>query len=332
MSLLYAVLGLFVLLGTVVDLLWTTLWVEGGAGPLTDRLMRSIWCGLRRTADRHSRRLTLAGPLILVVSLSTWIVLLWLGWTLIFAGAENAVTEVNGPATVTWVERFYFTGYSLFTLGNGGFAPSGAVWQIVTVVMTASGMLFITLIVTYVLSILGVVTQKQQFASNVSGLGAYSEAVVEAGWNGSELDGFDLPIETITTELNELTVNHMAYPILHYFYTQRRQYSAVVSVAILDDSLTLLRFGVPPEHQPSTAVLKNARSSVENYLEMVSDTFAQSDGTPPEPDLNMLRENGIPTVSDEDFADALEEKQERRRRLHGLTDADARYWPRPENE
>ncbi|WP_239640392.1 ion channel [Halogeometricum pallidum] len=318
--------------GTITDLLWTTLWVEGGAGPLTDRLMGGIWSGLRRTADRHSRRLTLAGPLILVVSLSTWIALLWFGWTLLFASAANAVIEVNGPTTVTWVEKFYFTGYSLFTLGNGGFAPGGGIWKIATVLMTASGMLFITLIVTYVLSILGVVTQKQQFASNVSGLGTYSEAFVEAGWNGRELDGFDLPIETITTELNQLTVNHMAYPILHYFYTQRRQYSAVVSVAILDDSLTLLRFGVPQEHRPSSAILKNARSSVENYLEMVSDTFAQSDGTPPEPDLNRLRENGIPTTSEEDFTDALEELKMRRRKLHGLTDADARYWPRPEDE
>ncbi|WP_281246994.1 hypothetical protein [Natrinema salaciae] len=39
MTLGYLALGVIVLVGTVVDVLWTTLWVEGGAGPLTSRLM-----------------------------------------------------------------------------------------------------------------------------------------------------------------------------------------------------------------------------------------------------------------------------------------------------
>jgi hypothetical protein len=73
----YLALGAFLLAITVVDLTWTTLWVEGGAGPLTSRLMSWTWRALRRIAGRNSRILSLAGPLIFVISLGTWIGLLW---------------------------------------------------------------------------------------------------------------------------------------------------------------------------------------------------------------------------------------------------------------
>ncbi|XVH33461.1 ion channel (plasmid) [Haloferacaceae archaeon DSL9] len=46
----------------------------------------------------------------------------------------------------------YFTGYTIFTLGNGDFYPTAANWQVTTVLTSASGLLLITLIVTYVLA------------------------------------------------------------------------------------------------------------------------------------------------------------------------------------
>lgn len=327
----YAAVGIIILGGTTADLLWTTVWAEGGAGPLTKRLMSGTWRILRGTVNRRSKLLTLSGPLILIISLVTWTALLWLGWTLIFAGVENAITATGSSTGVSWTDRLYFVGYSFFTLGNGGFSPNGVLWQITTVLTTASGMLFVTLVVTYVLSVLGAVTQKQLFASTVSGLGQQSEAVVKSGWDGEEFGGFDLPLNTISTKLNQLTVNHMAYPILHYFYTQRRQYAAVSSVAVLDDSLTLLRFGVSEEARPSAPVLRSARSSVKNYLDMVDEVFVRPEETPPPPDLNTLREAGVPTVSEEEFADALNGLEGRRRKLYGLADADARTWPSNES-
>ena len=324
---LYTILGVAILGGTIADLLWTTVWVEGRAGPLTTRLMAWTWNGLRRIGGRDSRLLALSGPLVLTISLTTWIALLWIGWTFVFAGAPDSLVDTSGPGPISWAERFYFTGYSLFTLGNGGYAPQGSVWQIVTVLTTGSGMLFVTLIVTYVLSVLGAVTQKRTFASNVSGLGETSESVVRAGWTGERFSGFDLPLNTIATRLDELTVNHMAYPILHYFYTADQQYAAVVSVAVLDETLTLLEFGIPEANYQNRATVKSARSSVDNYLEMVNATFTTSDDAPPTPNLDLLRETGLPTVSDEEFADSLTDLCDRRRDLLGLVTSDEHSWP-----
>ncbi|WP_101298415.1 potassium channel family protein [Halegenticoccus soli] len=328
MDLLYLTLGITLLTGGVVDLLWTTLWVEGGAGPLTSRLMARTWQTLRRIGGEHPRVLSLSGPLILVGGLTLWITLLWVGWTLIFASAESALIDTRGAGPISWIERFYFSGYTIFTLGNGDFAPRDGVWQIATVLATANGMLFVTLSVTYVLSVLDAVTQKRSFASNVSGLGTQSETVVRTSWNGEEFRGLDLPLNTFTSQLNTLTANHKAYPILHYFFSGQRKQAPTLSITILDEALTLLRFGVPEHHRLSEAILKNSRSSVENYLETLNEAFiTPAARTPPAPDLASLREADIPTVTDDEFARSLDRLDDRRRRLLGLIEADARQWP-----
>lgn len=79
MNLVYLAVGIFLLVSATLDLLWTTLWVEGRAGPLTSRLMARIWQVLRKIGGRNSRILTVSGPLIFVLTLIVWIILLWGG-------------------------------------------------------------------------------------------------------------------------------------------------------------------------------------------------------------------------------------------------------------
>ncbi|WP_254546978.1 potassium channel family protein [Halomarina pelagica] len=332
MSVAYSVLGVLLLTVGVGDLLWTTLWVEGGAGPLTSRSMPSVWRALKRIGKQRPRVLSLSGPLILVFGLATWLALLWAGWTLVFAGAEGVLVDTREGGPVSWAERFYFVGYSVFTLGNGDFAPRDGVWQIVTVLVTASGMLFVTLSVTYVLSVLDAVTQKRSFASGVSGLGTRSDAIVRTSWNGEAFRGLDLPLNTFTAQLNALTANHKAYPILHYFFSAQRDQAPALSVTILDEALTLLRFGVPERNRPDEILVRNARSSVRNYLATLHEAFiTPASRTPPAPTLDSLREAGVPTVSDDEFARSLDALDERRRQLLGLVETDARRWPSREN-
>jgi hypothetical protein len=312
----------------VVDLLWTTLWVEGGAGPLTTRLLRWTWKPLRRLGEYDSRVRTLTGPVVLVAGLLLWISLLWGGWTFVFAGAENALKDTVDSGPIGWVERFYFVGYSMFTMGNGDFVLRDGPWQIATALMTASGMLFVTLIITYVLSVLDAVTQKRTFARNVSGLGQRGEALVEQSWNGDEFHDVDLPLNTFTAQLNELTANHKAYPVLHYFYTDDREAAAVVSVTALEEAVTLWQDATPEGVGPSAPIVENLRSSLQSYLDTVGGAFVpRADEHPPPPDIAVLRDAGIPTVSDEEFEASLEERSQRRRTLHGLVQADARRWP-----
>lgn len=146
-----------------------------------------------------------------MLTLATWIVLLWAGWTLVFASAENVLVDTLDRGYVSWSDRLYFTGYTIFTLGIGDFAPRTGRWQLVTILATGSGMLFVTLSVTYTLSVLDAVTQKRAFASNVSGFGAHAEEIVRTSWAGEEFRGLEIPLNTFTTQLATLTENHKVY-------------------------------------------------------------------------------------------------------------------------
>lgn len=328
MNTVYLALGTVLLVGTVVDLLWTTLWVEGGAGPLTSRLMMWTWRSLRGVGAQNPRLLSLSGPLIFMLTLTVWILLLWTGWTFIFAGAEAILIDTLNRGPVSWTDRIYFVGYTVFTLGIGDFAPQEGIWQLITILATGSGLLFVTLTVTYALSVLDAVTQKRAFATNVSGFGTHSEDIVRRAWNGEEFQGLDLPLNTFTTQLTTLTENHKAYPILHYFHSAQADRSPAVEITALDDALTLLWFGIPEEHQPNEILVRNARNSVESFLETLQEAFVEpADSTPPSPDLHALREADIPTISDEEFKTALDELETRRRLLLGFIESDERQWP-----
>lgn len=324
----YLVLGVGLLSITVLDLLWTTLWIEEGAGPLTSRLMTAIWRTIRSGGSQKAHVLTLAGPVILLSSLTAWIGLLWGGWTFILASSETALIDTLNRGPISWVDRFYFVGYTMFTLGNGDFVPRAGIWQVVTTLISGSGMLFVTLIVTYVLSVLDAVTQKRSFASNVSGLGSNGIEIVRTSWNGEEFEGLEVSLNTLATELNTLTSNHKAYPILHYFYSRQPQQAPASQIPALHEALTLLRFGVREQDRPSEMILKPAHASVDNYLGTLSSTFiSSSDDTPPVPELTRLQDAGIPTVSNKEFEISIESLEERRRTLLGLVKSDVRKWP-----
>ncbi|WP_226481272.1 potassium channel family protein [Natrinema amylolyticum] len=325
-------LGILLLAAVVADLLWTTLWVEGGAGPLTSWLMAATWSGFRRVGDPGSRLLTLSGPSILVVGLVTWLVLLWTGWTLLFASAEYPLVDTVNGSPISWSDRIYYTGYTIFTLGIGDLVPREGPWQIATTLATASGMLFVTLSVTYVLSVLDAVTQKRSFASSVSGLGTRSDGILRTSWNGEEFDGLALSLNELTSQLNTLTANHKAYPILHYFHSGQTDRAPVTSVALLDETLTLLRFGVPEGDRPSDTIVRNARASVRSYLGTLDDAFIDpADRSPPAPSLEPLRDGDVPTVSDESFDASVADLRERRRLLLALVESDVRQWPTAES-
>jgi hypothetical protein len=54
MSVLYLILGSGFLALVFVDLLWTTVWVEQGAGPLTSRLMSWTCRSIRKVESGNS--------------------------------------------------------------------------------------------------------------------------------------------------------------------------------------------------------------------------------------------------------------------------------------
>lgn len=325
MESLFLVVGVVLLVGTLVDVLWTTLWPDGASGPLSKVSATVIWRVTRRVGGVWDRATSLAGPFVVAGTLMMWITLLWAGWAFLFASDDGSLIDPSG-AGVTWTGRIYFVAYSMFTMGNGDFSPAEGWWQIATSLTTATGMVVVTLGVTYVLSVVSAVAHKRAFAASVTGLGARSEDFVVTAWNGTDFHALDLPLNTLSSELALLADQHKSFPVLHYFHAARRTDASAVAVAVLDESLTLLDAGVRGVGWNPVTV-RSMRSSVDNYLSTLRSAYLRPAGeAPPLPDLGVLRSAGIPTVDDDEFRSRVDELAERRRALLGVVRGDAWTW------
>ena len=328
MNLFFLLIGIALILIAFLDALWTTLWVDGSAGPVSSRTTTWAWRAvLAIVGRRHHRMLSLFGPFVLTMVVVLWVTVLWLGWTLVYAADEVSLIHASDKTPADWAGRVYFVGYMMFTAGNGDYTPNGDAWQIAGALTNATGMLLATLAITYLLSIVSAVVQKRAFASQVTGLGKSAAEIVESGWNGQDLRGLDLPISTLSSELSQITERYLAYPILQYYHAAKVDKSPVIAAALLDEALSIMRFGVPEEHRPSPAVLRSARSSVRSFLDTMPAAFiAPAPEPPPHPNLTAVRDAGIPTVPEQQFVDALQEISHRRRLLLGLVRNDGWDW------
>jgi hypothetical protein len=323
------IVGIALVLLAVVDGLWTTLWLDGGAGPVSSRITTWGWNAvLALNGPRRHRALSVFGPLTLFTVVLLWVILLWTGWTLVFASNEGALIHEQRQTPANWAGRVAFVGSAMFGIGTGDYSVSLGGWQVTAAVASATGVLFITLAVTYLLSVIPAVVAKRAFASQVFGLGHTPAEVLANGWNGHDFSSLDLALQSLSSDLAALTEQYLSYPILQYYHAARMTKSPSVALAVLDETLTLLRFAVAEEQRPNRTILHGARKAVQSFLETLDSAFIPAaDEEPPPPDLAPIRRAGIPLLAEAALDDALGGLSERRRKLLGLVRKNGWEWP-----
>lgn len=324
------VIGGFLLVAVAtVDALWTTLWVEAHAGPLAARLAAvANRLGVRVLARFGHRAMSVKGPLILVQSIAVWVALTWAGWVMVFASTEGALVDPHTGAPAAFAERIYFTGYSLWTMGNGDFSPRGAFYQVATGVAALNGMILVTLVVTFLVSVIAAVADKRSFSSQVTALGRSPADFVISAWDRGGFPMVELHLSTLAANLSSITEKNLAYPMLHYFHAVHDPEAVATGAAILDDAVAILMHGVAEAQRPARAPLRVADNVLHGYLTTLRDAHvSRSEHVPPLPSLDPLRDAGIPTVTDEEFAAAMQARRERRQVLLGSVQAERRPWP-----
>ena len=321
MSAVLAVVGVAIVVVTVVDALWTVLWSDAGAGPLSGAVTRAVARVERTVVGGHRRLRSAAGPVALVAIAALWGALLLVGLSLVVQAMPDGIrtSDTGRPAGAT--ERIYYVGYTLFTLGNGGFSPHGFGAQLLTVAMTATGMVMITLAVSYLLPVVGASATSRSFASSVLALGDTPEEVVVAAWDGDRI-ALDHQLRAFSSELSVLAEQHLAYPVLHLFHSSQTASSAPLAVAVLDDVLLLLD-AVDPRVAPSQPARRQLRTSIDRYARSFGAARSLGDEPPPPPSVAPLREAGIPVALDDDAVRHLgREHAERRRRVSSVLRVD----------
>lgn len=324
MTLLAVFAGLVLVLVAFGDALWTTLWPDGGAGPLTARLSTGLWrATLAVAGTKNHRLLSMAGPFILLATVFTWLLLVAAGWTLVFVAEPGALLDVRTYEPADFVGRVWFVLHSVFTLGNGDYIPDGGAYQLAGAGTVASGMFLVTLAITYLLSVISAVVTKRSFASHVSSFGDTPEEFVITAWDGAGFGALAPQLATLTATLGQISEQHQAYPILHYYHATSKEKASPPAVAVFDEALALLEYAVLEECRPRPAELRPARQTVSSHLGTLAFAYIRpADRVPPPPDLGRLRDAGVPVVDDEHFTAALDEHVHRRRMLLGLVEND----------
>ncbi len=313
-------LGLAGVMGVVLDVVWTAAAAGSGAGPLSGRISARLWrlalaIGRRPDGPRH-RLLTVAGIALVVFVVVMWAAAAWAAWWLVFSATDGAVVDAVSGQPASLVERAEFTGATFFTLGSGELEAGSGAWQFGAIAITATGVVFVTLAISYFVPVATALAERRQLGAYICSLGDTPEELVRRAWANGSFRGLEDHLVALTPLVHALAERHLTYPVLQYFHSGRERTSTALSLVVLDEAVTLLSCGVAAEARPEPVTVAPVARAVGWYLDTVEGDFVTGASEPlPPPDLGPLREAGIPTVGDHEFEAALEDQVARRCRL-----------------
>lgn len=326
MSFLLLLPAAVILVGSAVDIVWTTVSMSGTAGPLSRWVMGATWKAARRLSRNHGW-LQLAGVVGVVGNVALWVLLAVLGWSLAFSASPQAVVTADGGAPAGGVDRVYFAGFTVSTLGVGDYVPGGPVWRILTVVAAFGGLAAATLGITYLIAVTSAVVDRRTLALQISALGRQpTEMAVHAARDPRGWEPFERQMEAIAGKVMRLSQQHLAYPALHLFHERSTEVAAPVTVARLMEAVLLVEYGLD-DARPSPVSLQAVRSSRHALMTLLTSGFVEvPDDVPPAPSLQPLRAAGLATVDDARFAEAVADHADARRHLLGYVRNDGWTW------
>lgn len=325
---LYLWLGIILFISVVLDIIITTL-SPRGAGFISKYIISGVWrFFLWTTGKKGSHQiLDYITMIVSVVMLTLWILLLWVSNSLILISDYNSVLTTNHiPASV--IEKIYYAGYTLSTLGNGDLIPGSNFWRLYTNLLAFTGLLMITIGITYLVPLLQAEIQRRNLCLHISSLGLSAEDFLIRNWNGEDFSMLSDHFDDLRQEIFYLGQNHTAYPILHHSHSHVKQRSTSITISILDEALTILLYSVPKDHWPKQASLRSLRIAINSYLSTLNAAFIKpSNKIPPLPNYDLLREAGIPILpNDEEIEKCYKRHEPRRKLLMGLLETDGWEW------
>lgn len=301
-------LALAILAVVNLDFVWTTLSLAR-AGPLAGPVTRWAGRGLRALGRAVPPGMT--GPLVLCLMSATWLAGLWLGWALLFSADSGSVVDSHSQTPATLLEKVYYVGFALTTLGVGDYEAEGTAWRLLTVVASANGLIVITLGITYFVSVFSAIIQERTLAKQVRLSGDLPEDALLWGWDGRGFGRLIGLIQQLTPDLLRMAESVKAFPVIREYRTRHPWSSAGAAVVMLTDLLAAIDLCQERPDSPACLDLMPLARALDVLLEEVAPGVAA--GARPL-DLERLRAAGLPVVAEAAVAARLKRHDQRRRR------------------
>ena len=204
---------------------------------------------------------------------------------------------------------------------------NGPPWRDIAALTGLVGLGTVTLAITFILQVLQSVVLKRSLGAYISDVGGTPAEILTRSWTGERFLGLDGHFGDLTTMLHMVTEQNLAYPILHYFHSERLRTATVVRIASLYETTLILNHGVAPHLRLQRMTIQPLTDSLTGFADNIRGTFVHPKSTPPPPPLlQPLRDIGVETVSDSEFAAAVDAAQKNRRFFLGLVVDDGWTW------
>lgn len=327
MNYLYLLLGILLFVLTVLDLIKTTFSSNGG-GRITNAVSRGVWKLIFVASGKKgkSELLNYAGPTVLIAILLVWIIGLWCALFLMLLADKDSIVNSSTLTIASPLEKLYYAGFTLSTLGVGDYIATTNAWRIVTSLAAFSGLAFITASITYFVPVLSAVGLQSKLSLYISGMGKTPQQILLNGWNGKDFSSFFDTTSDLCQMLMQNTMNHHSYPVIHYFHNNQVKLAITPALVLLDETYHLLRcVSVKDELK-----MEMLQTTLNTYLEAMQESFlknptAHSDA--PMPDLEQLYDRHIPLNSREQVEQVFEQElHEHRQLLTSLLEKDGWTW------
>lgn len=282
-----SIAGMLLIILVAYDAIRTTL-SASNSGPLTKRLAGTLWFILLRLhqCGKGHTMLAAAGVWITISLIAFWTLLAWLGWFLLFCGDPQAVVNGTSKVTADLVERAYYAGYTLTTLGYGDYVPGNNRWRIAPGLAAANGFFLFTAAITYLFNVVSNVTQKRQLALAMTALGQTPHQMLATTANEGAFTTLTSQLQQVQSSIGTVGQQHLAFPILHYYHGETGDKALPLAITRLYQSLALICFACPALSSSTRAQLLIAQRTLDQFLKTLSIDFIRSASHMPDiPDL-----------------------------------------------
>ena len=260
MGVLSTIAGIVLILLGVLDVFFTVLHYDG-FGFLSSRLYNSLFNSVRfltRPLPRKYRSLglSMAAPLMVPATIAAWILLLSFGYALVYYESFDVKTfYFSSPGLKpTFLEALYLSGTAISTVGFGDITPQSTFYQLVTISEALLGFGVLTLAITYVLGVYGVLQQLGVLAAGVHHQAQDTDdpwSILAPHFQEGTPVALDAHLMELHRELVELYEGIRRYPVVYYYHSRRAYRSVPYIFRMIGGAAGALRWGLPTSH-PAT--------------------------------------------------------------------------------
>jgi hypothetical protein len=198
------------------------------------------WAALRLPSVRaREGALGSFGPLAVLISLVTWVLLLVLGYGLLLDSMRDQVR----PRPPDFGSSLYFSATSLLTIGFGDFVATAGPTRVVALAAGATGLGVFAVVITFLFSLFAAFQRREVAVVTLEAAASAppSGVTLLESYALAHLLG-DLPrtLERWQLWAAEVLDSHLAYPVLAYFRSSHDNDSWISSLGAVMDAATLL--------------------------------------------------------------------------------------------